>query len=104
MIDPTALAVGRVTVSKILLFVVALFVAYLAAQKPAVILFLVSAAFAFEAASFFFRTQLWYFPETFHRPGSRSWHDDRFGFDIYCILTFQPWLRSTFATTSPIHL
>ena len=53
MIDPNASTVSRVTISKILLLVVALLAAYVAAQKPADILFLVSAAFSFAAASFF---------------------------------------------------
>lgn len=53
MIDPNASTVSRVTVSKILLLIVALLAAYVAAQKPADILFLVSAAFSFAAASFF---------------------------------------------------
>jgi cation/acetate symporter len=40
-------------ISKALLLVVALLAAYVAAQKPADILFLVSAAFSFAAAAFF---------------------------------------------------
>ena len=51
MIDPNASTARRVTISKILLLVVALCAAYVAAQKPADILFLVSAAFSFSAAA-----------------------------------------------------
>ena len=53
MIDPNAPTARRVTLSKILLLVVALAAACVAAQKPADILFLVSAAFSFAAAAFF---------------------------------------------------
>ena len=53
MIDPNAPASRRVMVSKVLLVVVALAAAYVAAQKPADILFLVGAAFSFAAAAFF---------------------------------------------------
>ena len=53
MIDPKASTVSRVTASKIPLLVVASLAAYVAAQKPADILFLVSAAFSFAATSFF---------------------------------------------------
>ncbi len=53
IIDPNASTARRVMVSKSLLLVVALAAAYVAAQKPADILFLVSAAFSFAAATFF---------------------------------------------------
>ena len=53
MIDPNASTSRRVSLSKALLVVVALFAAYVASQKPADILFLVSAAFSFAAAAFF---------------------------------------------------
>ncbi len=44
---------GRVMISKILLLVAALFAAYVATNKPADILFLVSASFSLAAATFF---------------------------------------------------
>ena len=44
MLDPNASTARRVTISKILLLVVALIAAWVASQKPADILFLVSAA------------------------------------------------------------
>ncbi|MFN4095550.1 MAG: VC_2705 family sodium/solute symporter, partial [Sphingomonas sp.] len=53
MIDPNAPTGRRVMISKILLLVVALAAASVAAQKPADILFLVSAAFSLAAAGFF---------------------------------------------------
>jgi len=53
MIDPTVSTQRRVLLSKMLLLVVAVLAALTAAQKPADILFLVSAAFSFAAAGFF---------------------------------------------------
>ena len=53
MIDPTASTARRVTVSKILLLVVALVAAYVTSLKPGNILFLVGAAFSLAASAFF---------------------------------------------------
>jgi cation/acetate symporter len=53
MIDPSASTTRRVTVSKILLLVVALIAAYTASLKPGNILFLVGAAFSIAASAFF---------------------------------------------------
>jgi cation/acetate symporter len=53
MIDPNAPTARRVMISKIMLLVVAVLAASVAAQKPADILFLVSAAFSLAAAGFF---------------------------------------------------
>ncbi len=53
MIDPHASTTKRVTVSKILLVVVALIAAYVTSLKPGDILFLVGAAFSLAASAFF---------------------------------------------------
>ena len=53
MIDPNASTQKRVTISKILLLVVALVAAYVTSLKPGDILFLVGAAFSLAAAAFF---------------------------------------------------
>jgi len=53
MIDPHASTTKRVTVSKILLVVVALAAAYVTSLKPGDILFLVGAAFSLAASAFF---------------------------------------------------
>jgi cation/acetate symporter len=53
MIDPNAPVSRRVAISKTMLLVVAILAALVAQQKPADILFLVSAAFSFAAAGFF---------------------------------------------------
>jgi cation/acetate symporter len=53
MIDPQATTARRVTVSKVLLLVVALIAAYVTSLKPGNILFLVGAAFSLAASAFF---------------------------------------------------
>jgi cation/acetate symporter len=53
MLDPHASTTRRVTVSKILLLVVALIAAFVTSMKPGDILFLVGAAFSLAASSFF---------------------------------------------------
>ncbi|MBS0656993.1 MAG: cation acetate symporter [Verrucomicrobia bacterium] len=53
VIDPNATTARRITVSKILLLVVAVIAAYVTSLKPGDILFLVGAAFSLAAASFF---------------------------------------------------
>lgn len=104
MIDPSASTVSRVTVSKILLLVVALLAAYVAAQKPADILFLVSAAFSFAAASFFPALSLGIFWK--RATGQAAVLGMVLGLSVtfYYMLVNQPWLRSAFGITSPIQL
>jgi cation/acetate symporter len=53
MIDPHASTTKRVTISKVLLVVVALVAAYVTSLKPGDILFLVGAAFSLAASAFF---------------------------------------------------
>ncbi len=53
MIDPNASTVRRLTISKMLLLVVAVLAAYTASLKPGDILFLVGAAFSLAASAFF---------------------------------------------------
>jgi cation/acetate symporter len=104
MIDPNASTVSRVTVSKILLLVVALLAAYVAAQKPADILFLVSAAFSFAAASFFPALSLGIFWKRATGPAAALGMVAGLGVTFYYMLTTQPWLRDLFGITSPIRL
>ena len=94
MIDPNASTARRVSISKMLLLVVALAAAYVAAQKPADILFLVSAAFRLRSGVFP-GVDAGHFLETGHWCGRvpgrwRAWaslllHGDH-----------QPWLREVF--------
>ncbi len=53
MIDPSASTSKRVTISKVLLLVVAIVAAYVTSHKPGDILFLVGAAFSLAASAFF---------------------------------------------------
>lgn len=104
MIDPNASTVSRVTISKILLLVVALLAAYVAAQKPADILFLVSAAFSFAAASFFPALSLGIFWKRATGTAAAMGMVAGLGVTFYYMLTTQPWLRDLFGITSPIRL
>ena len=104
MIDPNASTVSRVTVSKILLLVVALLAAYVAAQKPADILFLVSAAFSFAAASFFPALCLGIFWKRATGLAASLGMVCGLGVTFYYMLVNQPWLRNAFGVTSPVQL
>ena len=104
MIDPNASTVSRVTVSKILLLIVALLAAYVAAQKPADILFLVSAAFSFAAASFFPALSLGIFWKRATGLAASLGMMSGLGVTFYYMLVNQPWLRGAFGITSPIQL
>jgi cation/acetate symporter len=104
MIDPNASTSRRVTLSKALLLVVALAAAYVAAQKPADILFLVSAAFSFAAAAFFPALVLGVFWKRANGLGASLGMIAGLGVTLYYMVTTQPWLRGVFGITSPIEL
>ena len=104
MIDPNASTVSRVTVSKILLLIVALLAAYVAAQKPADILFLVSAAFSFAAASFFPALSLGIFWKRATGLAASLGMMSGLAVTFYYMLVNQPWLRNAFGVASPIQL
>jgi len=103
-IDPNASTARRVTLSKILLLVVALAAAYVAAQKPADILFLVSAAFSFAAASFFPALVLGIFWKRASSIGACVGMLGGLGITFYYMVMNQPWLRGVFGVTSPVDL
>ena len=103
-IDPNASTARRVTLSKILLLVVALAAAYVAAQKPADILFLVSAAFSFAAASFFPALVLGIFWKRASSIAACVGMLGGLGITFYYMVVNQPWLRGIFGVTSPIDL
>jgi cation/acetate symporter len=104
MINPNAPTARRVMISKILLLVVALAAAYVAAQKPADILFLVSAAFSFAAASFFPALTLGIFWKRANKWGAVVGMIGGLGITFYYMVTTQVWLRGVFGITSPIEL
>jgi cation/acetate symporter len=102
MIDPNAPTSRRVMISKILLLVVALAAAMVAAQKPADILFLVSAAFSFAAAGFFPALVLGIFWKRASKWGAVLGMIAGIGVTFYYMATTQPWLRGIFGVTSPV--
>jgi len=104
MIDPNASTARRVSLSKALLVVVALLAAYVAAQKPADILFLVSAAFSFAAAAFFPALVLGIFWKRASKWGATLGMIAGLGTTFYYMATTQPWMRGLFGVTKPIEL
>ena len=92
VIDPNASTARRVMVSKVLLLVVALAAAYVAAQKPADILFLVSAAFSFAAAAFFPALVLGIFWKRANKWGASLGMMAGLGVTFYYMCQTQPWL------------
>jgi cation/acetate symporter len=104
MIDPNAPTSRRVTISKVLLLVVALAAAYVAAQKPADILFLVSAAFSFAAAAFFPVLVLGIFWKRASKWGAAAGMIGGLGITVYYMVSNQVWLRGVFDVTKPIEL
>ncbi|WP_430421509.1 VC_2705 family sodium/solute symporter [Methylibium petroleiphilum] len=104
MIDPNASTSRRVTISKILLLVVALAAAYVASQKPADILFLVSAAFSFAAAGFFPALVLGIFWKRASSAGAVLGMIAGLGTTMYYMIHNQPWLRGVFGITDPVNL
>jgi cation/acetate symporter len=104
MIDPNAPASRRVAISKGLLVVVALAAAAVAAQKPADILFLVSAAFSFAAAAFFPALVLGIFWKRANKWGASLGMLAGLGTTFYYMATTQTWMRGVFGVTSPVEL
>jgi cation/acetate symporter len=104
MIDPNASTTRRVAISKALLLVVALAAAYVAAQKPADILFLVSAAFSFAAAAFFPALVLGIFWKRTTGIAASLGMISGLGVTFYYMVTTQPWLRGVFGITTPVEL
>ncbi len=102
MLDPNASTARRVTVSKILLLVVAVIAASVAAQKPADILFLVSAAFSLAAAAFFPALVCGIFWRRANKWGATLGMIAGLGVTFYYMATTQPWLRGVFGVTGSI--
>jgi hypothetical protein len=104
MIDPNAPTARRVMISKVLLLVVAVLAALVAAQKPADILFLVSAAFSFAAAAFFPALVLGIFWKRANKWGASLGMIAGLGRITFYYMATQPWLRGVFGVTKPIEL
>ena len=104
LIDPKASTARRVTISKMLLLVVALAAAYVAAQKPGNILFLVSAAFSLAASAFFPVLMLGIFWKRANAAGALSGMAAGLLVTMYYMITTQPWLRGVFGVEGPVEL
>jgi cation/acetate symporter len=102
MLDPHASTKRRLTIAKVLLLIVAVIAASVAAQKPADILFLVSAAFSFAAAAFFPALVLGIFWKRASSWGAILGMAAGLGITFYYMATTQAWLRSLFGVTSSI--
>ncbi len=105
MINPNAPTARRVLISKLLLLVVAAAAAYVAAQKPADILFLVSAAFSLAAAGFFPALVLGIFWKRTTGLAATFGMIAGFGTTFYYMTKTQVWLREVFygiAKTVPV--
>ncbi|MBK6865420.1 MAG: cation acetate symporter [Ideonella sp.] len=104
LVDPNASAGRRVTASKVLLLAVALAAASVAAQRPANILFLVSAAFSFAAAAFFPALVLGVFWRRANKWGAVCGMSAGLALTCYYMGTTQPWLRDVLGVSAPIQL
>ena len=104
MINPNASTQKRVTISKILLLVVALGAATVASKAPADILFLVSAAFSLAAAGFFIPLVAGVFWKRATKWGAIASMIGGVSVTWYYMSINQPWLRSVFGVTDPINL
>jgi cation/acetate symporter len=102
MLDPNASTARRVTISKMLLLIVAVIAASVAAQKPADILFLVSAAFSLAAAAFFPALVCGIFWKRANKWGATLGMIAGLGITFYYMATTQPWLRGVFGVTGSI--
>ena len=96
MIDPNAPTSRRVMLSKIMLLVVAVLAASVAAQKPADILFLVSAAFSFAAAGFFPALTMGIFWKRTTGIAASLGMVAGFSVTFYYMIVNQPWMREIF--------
>jgi cation/acetate symporter len=104
MVAPNARPMRRVTMSKVLLLIVALIAAYAAAQKPGDIVFMVTAAFSLAASIFFPALVMGIFWRRANCWGAIAGMCAGFGVTLYYMIANQPWLRSVFGVESPIAL
>jgi cation/acetate symporter len=93
MINPNASTQKRVTISKILLLVVALVAAYVTSLKPGDILFLVGAAFSLAAAAFFPPLALGIFWKRANKAGAIAGMVLGLGITMYYMATRYPFFQ-----------
>ena len=104
IVDPQASSTKRVTVSKVLLLMVALGAAYVTAQRPGDILLLISAAFSIAASAFFPALVLGVFWQRANRWGAAAGMVAGLAVTICYTVANQPGLRESFGITGPVHL
>jgi cation/acetate symporter len=104
MLAPQANAISRVTMSKVLLLIVALVAAYAAAQKPGDIVFMVTAAFSLAASVFFPALVAGIFWRGATSWGAMAGMWAGLGVTLYYMVMNQPWLRAVFSIEAPIAL
>jgi cation/acetate symporter len=100
MVAPGASNGRRVTISKMLLLVVALAAAAVAVQKPADIVFLVSAAFSIAAAALFPALVLGVFWKRANAVGAVLGMGAGLAIVTYYMVRNEPWLRGVFRVTA----
>ena len=103
-IAPQATTIARVMVSKVLLLIVALLAAYVAAQKPGDIVFLVTAAFSLAAATLFPSLLLGIFWRRANSWGAIAAMLSGAGITMYYMVCNHPWLRGIWGIVTPVDL
>jgi cation/acetate symporter len=96
MIDPNASTSKRIAISKTLLLIVALVAAYVTAQKPGDILFLVGAAFSLAASAFFPALVLGVFWKRANKWGAISGMIAGLAVTMYYMITRYPFFQNLF--------
>lgn len=104
VLRPKASTAQRVIVSKVMLLAVALAAAAVAAQRPADIVFLVSAAFSLAASAFVPALVLGVFWQRANRWGAVCGMVAGLGLSCYYMLQNDVWMRGLLGITSPINL
>ncbi|WP_394787619.1 VC_2705 family sodium/solute symporter [Rhodoferax sp.] len=104
MVGRNASSTRRVTVSKVFLLVAALAAAALATQKPADILFLVTAAFSIAASAFFPALVLGIFWSRANRWGAVAGMLSGLAITLYYLVRNETWLRGLFGVSAPPEL
>jgi cation/acetate symporter len=104
VMHPEASSERRVTISKILLMVVALTAAYVASRKIADILDLVSTAFSLAASAFFPALVLGIFWKRANKWGACAGMLAGAGVTLFYMASTQPWLRGVFHVAGPAQL
>lgn len=100
-LDPNAAGGLRVMLSKVMLLLVALAAAALATQKPADIVFLVSAAFSFAASAFFPALVLGVFWRRANRRGAVLGMLVGLSVTLYYMALNEPWMRGLLGVQVP---